>query len=190
MADSDGEEDILLFPLTDIDANFNQSTSDGRESSGGSDADEEETAPKPAMSLRERRIKRAYAVAQPQNLKVAVSPSVHRYQWIKAIGKAKRAEDPWAEYHIEKYDCEVCTRHRYSSLKKTWVKDEVLVKMEPKVPVSCVPFKVCIWYSNKICEYFVGLFFFCTCSIRRKNKLEGLENLKWLIKFFACKDGK
>lgn len=56
-----------------------------------------------------------------------------RIQWLRAFHKARKAKDPWAEFHINDYDCEVCTRYRYNALKKTWVKDDVLVKMETKV---------------------------------------------------------
>ncbi|KAK7502009.1 hypothetical protein BaRGS_00006761 [Batillaria attramentaria] len=145
---SDGEEDILLFPITDIDSgheDLSQSEPEGHgHTSSGSEADEEEVVPaKPLMPLRERRIKRAYATAQAQaqvpsmktNLKpliVSESPSSHRSRWINAIRKAKKAEDPWAEFHIEDCETEVCVRHRYNALKKMWITDNVLVKMESK----------------------------------------------------------
>ena len=66
---SDGEDDILLFPITDIDdsaVETSQSEAEGHGSSG-SEADEEsqEIRPKPQMPLRERRIKRAYSIAKP-----------------------------------------------------------------------------------------------------------------------------
>lgn len=138
---SDGEEGILLFPITDIDQPMKDASHSEPEGFGtsGSDADEDEVH-KPAMTLRERRIKRAYGVAipvnrtlQPLNVSKSQSPSSHRIQWLRAFHKARKAKDPWAEFHINDYDCEVCTRYRYNALKKTWVKDDVLVKMETKV---------------------------------------------------------
>ncbi|PVD37875.1 hypothetical protein C0Q70_00477 [Pomacea canaliculata] len=137
---SDGEEGILLFPITDIDQPMKDASHSEPEGFGtsGSDADEDEVH-KPAMTLRERRIKRAYGVAipvnrtlQPLNVSKSQSPSSHRIQWLRAFHKARKAKDPWAEFHINDYDCEVCTRYRYNALKKTWVKDDVLVKMETK----------------------------------------------------------
>ena len=53
--------------------------------------------------------------------------------WMNAINKAKSVEDPWAGFHIDSFETEVCTRHRYNALKKTWTSDDVLVKMELKV---------------------------------------------------------
>ena len=44
--------------------------------------------------------------------------------------QAKKAEDPWANFHIDDLETERCIRHRYNALKKTWTEDEVLVKME------------------------------------------------------------
>lgn len=141
---SDGEEDILLFPITDIDSSheeLSQSEPEHHGHTSGSDADEEgiPIREKPLMPLRERRIKRAYATAQAHrintNLKplvVSESPNTHRLRWMRALRKAKKAEDPWAEFHIDEYETEVCIRHRYNALKKVWIRDNVLVKMEPK----------------------------------------------------------
>ncbi|KAK7111759.1 eukaryotic elongation factor 2 kinase-like isoform X2 [Littorina saxatilis] len=140
---SDGEDDLLLFPITDLDSapENSQSEADGQDSSG-SDADEEPDLPapkpKPAMPLRERRIKRAYSIAKPVNINMAPlvtssSPGgSHRMRWLSAIRKAKKAKDPWASFHLDSLETEVCTRHRYNALKKTWKTDDVLVKMEPK----------------------------------------------------------
>ena len=139
---SEVDEDILLFPITDIDSQLNISHSDEHETSG-SDADEECSIkkPKPEMPLRERRIKRAYSIAKPININikplvVSQSPGSHRMRWISAIRKAKAAQDPWASFHINSMETEVCTRHQYNALKKTWKSDEVLVKMETKVRVQ------------------------------------------------------
>ncbi|XP_076442554.1 eukaryotic elongation factor 2 kinase-like isoform X2 [Babylonia areolata] len=137
---SESDEDILLFPITDLDSAPDSSRSDSRATSGN-EADEESTAsrPKAAMPLRERRIKRAYEMAKPISISMkplvtnhAQSPSSTRMRWLSAIHKAKKAQDPWAGFHIDCYETEVCTRHQYNALKKTWTSDEVLVKMETK----------------------------------------------------------
>ena len=97
---SDGEEDILLFPITDLDSapETSQSEAEGH-GSGGSDADEEGPPsmpqPKPEMPLRERRIKRAYSLAKPININmkplvVSESPGSARSQWLKLIQKSKK----------------------------------------------------------------------------------------------------
>lgn len=137
---SSDDEDILLFPITDLDAHNDASQSEeaGSQGSGGSDADEEscEVRPRPQMPLRERRIKRAYSLAKPvmehiKPLIVSHSPT-RKMMWMNAIHKAKKVKDPWANFHIESLETERCTRHRYNALKKTWVSDDVLVKMELK----------------------------------------------------------
>ncbi|XP_076458823.1 eukaryotic elongation factor 2 kinase-like isoform X2 [Babylonia areolata] len=141
---SSDDEDILLFPITDLDsaAETSQSEREGQDSSG-SDADEEgnndKVRPRPQMPLRERRIKRAYSLAKPIGITNQMKPLVvvshspaRKVLWMNAINKAKKAQDPWASFHIESLETEKCTRHRYSALKKSWVSDEVLVKMEPK----------------------------------------------------------
>ena len=143
---SDGEEeDILLFPITDLDSapETSQSEAEGRGGSGGSDADEEEGPQRPKMPLRERRIKRAYSLAKPISMQMkplqvsSQSPSSHRSQWLKAVQMSKKAKDVWAGYCIESCETEKCTRHRYNAIKKLWSTDEVLVKMEAKVGDGC-----------------------------------------------------
>lgn len=38
--------------------------------------------------------------------------------------------DPWEKFHLDEYRTESAKRHRFHALKKRWVVDEVLVKME------------------------------------------------------------
>ncbi|KAL8586038.1 hypothetical protein ACOMHN_023681 [Nucella lapillus] len=138
---SSDDEDILLFPITDLDS-YTETSSHSEVNgggSGGSDADEESydarPRPRPQMPLRERRIKRAYSLAKPmveQIQPLIVSQSPGKMRWMQAIRKAKKAKDPWANFHLDSQEAERCTRHRYNTLKKSWVSDEVLVKMELK----------------------------------------------------------
>jgi hypothetical protein len=103
MSDSEGEE-ILLFPITDINDSapeVSQSETDNNGSGSEADDDEEKekekvkkmvaaTKPKPAMPLRERRIKRAYAMAdQKPTLKPLIVRSIspRNQQWWKAVRK-------------------------------------------------------------------------------------------------------
>ncbi|CAB4003265.1 eukaryotic elongation factor 2 kinase-like, partial [Paramuricea clavata] len=51
--------------------------------------------------------------------------------WKKAAEQTKHLSDPWQKFHIdENFPDEVGIRHRYNARKKTWVKDEVHVRME------------------------------------------------------------
>jgi hypothetical protein len=53
-------------------------------------------------------------------------------RWKMAVLKAKMMNDPWIDYHIEKYSAERVIRHRYNAIKKKWIQDECIVKMEEK----------------------------------------------------------
>lgn len=53
-------------------------------------------------------------------------------RWKLAVLKAKLINDPWVEFHIEKFQAERVIRHRYNAIKKKWIQDECIVKMEDK----------------------------------------------------------
>lgn len=55
----------------------------------------------------------------------------HHLSWHNALKKAQCLPDPWEKFHIDDA-CprEVAIRHRYNAIKKSWVRDEVRVKME------------------------------------------------------------
>ena len=49
-----------------------------------------------------------------------------------AFKKLKKLKDPWAQFKLEEYEQETVIRHRYNPVKKEWIKDENVVKMQPK----------------------------------------------------------
>ena len=58
----------------------------------------------------------------------------HNLSWQSALKKAKCLPDPWEKFHIDdSCPTEVAIRHRYNALQKSWVQDEVRVKMETLV---------------------------------------------------------
>ena len=64
----------------------------------------------------------------------------HQGQWKKAFLRSKRIPDPWQKFHIdETFPDEIATRHRYNARKKTWVNDEVHIRMEEEV-----------WFGSKL----------------------------------------
>lgn len=70
--------------------------------------------------------------SSPEN-EADMSPSqVARHRWKTAAIKIKLVKDPWYEFHIEKCSVEKVVRHRYDPIRKNWVKDECVVKMESK----------------------------------------------------------
>ncbi|XP_066934705.1 eukaryotic elongation factor 2 kinase-like isoform X2 [Clytia hemisphaerica] len=58
-------------------------------------------------------------------------PNSQKSHWLEAVQKAKNIDDPWEKYDIiGRCPTERAKRFRYNALKKKWVQDEVLVKME------------------------------------------------------------
>ncbi|XP_031558636.1 eukaryotic elongation factor 2 kinase-like [Actinia tenebrosa] len=66
----------------------------------------------------------------------------HQNNWKHALKKAMDMPDPWEKFHLDMCSQEVAIRHRYNALKKTWVKDEVRVKME-SAPFDQGAMRVC-----------------------------------------------
>ena len=61
---------------------------------------------------------------------LATSPAI--LHWKSAASKIKFMIDPWCEFKLQKYPAERAIRHRYNAIKKQWIKDECIVKMEPE----------------------------------------------------------
>jgi hypothetical protein len=137
VSSTDSDADIILFPLTYFDDEEDEQedhessndASDERES----ESEVEETKPKANMTLRQRRLSKAYAPLANLKLKVKAGYTRAHNHWITAIKKAKDMSDPWAVFHIEDITTETCIRHRYNPHRKMWTKDEVQVKMMDKV---------------------------------------------------------
>lgn len=63
----------------------------------------------------------------------SVTPqSMARLRWKSAASKVRLMGDPWADFKLERYPTEHCIRHRYNAIKKKWLKDDCIVKLEPK----------------------------------------------------------
>lgn len=75
----------------------------------------------------------------------------HNLSWHSALKKAKCLPDPWEKFHIDdSCPTEVAIRHRYNALKKSWVQDEVRVKMEALVSLNSISYE--ILYGWFICN--------------------------------------
>lgn len=46
--------------------------------------------------------------------------------------QARLLGDPWERFHLDEYPTEKAHRYRYSALRKNWVVDDVVLKMEPQ----------------------------------------------------------
>ena len=64
-----------------------------------------------------------------RNNNTTMSPA--RLRWKSAAMKVKLMNDPWLEFKIESYQTEHAIRHRYNAIKKKWITDECVIKMEP-----------------------------------------------------------
>uniref|UniRef100_A0A3Q3L193 Eukaryotic elongation factor 2 kinase n=1 Tax=Mastacembelus armatus TaxID=205130 RepID=A0A3Q3L193_9TELE len=49
--------------------------------------------------------------------------------WKHAIEKAKALPDPWAQFHLEDIETEVCIRYRYNAITGEWSQDQVHIKV-------------------------------------------------------------
>ncbi|KAG5854348.1 hypothetical protein ANANG_G00036880 [Anguilla anguilla] len=52
-----------------------------------------------------------------------------RAAWKHAIEKAKSMPDPWAQFHLEEIETELCVRYRYNGVTGEWAQDQVYIKM-------------------------------------------------------------
>ncbi|KAL5019070.1 hypothetical protein ScPMuIL_004792 [Solemya velum] len=143
ISSSGDDDDFILFPITDFDdfsiGDDSNTSHDVYMDENSNDADNESDDTKGElendlynddmkhMTLRQRRLNN---MIQKCELKVNVNRA--QSHWLNAIRKARALDDPWAEFHLEELEVEKCTRHRYNALKKTWITDEVNVKMERK----------------------------------------------------------
>lgn len=150
---SDGEEDhIMLFPITDIDASC-ESLADQRSTDNKNhrkDSSEEESV-QPMITLRQRRLLKAYSGVLPdsnlkplaiskakalQNKKAAdpdIKPTFKlKPKFERIMKKLRKGVDHWEQYHLDNLETEIAIRHRYHAHKQYWVQDTVLVKMEKK----------------------------------------------------------
>ncbi|KAL3876114.1 hypothetical protein ACJMK2_033992 [Sinanodonta woodiana] len=125
----DSDRDVVLFPITHGWDNDEPSPS-GYVSDEQDSSDEavEEPKPKALMTLRQRRLSKAIASIEGLQLNINRAHT----NWLKALKKAKNMDDPWEKFRIDDLETETCFRHRYSALKKSWITDEVKVKIERK----------------------------------------------------------
>jgi hypothetical protein len=71
-------------------------------------------------------------IGGPLSSTVPTTASIARMRWRSAALRVKQLGDPWTEFQIDAYPAEHCIRHRYNAIKKEWVQDECVVKIEPK----------------------------------------------------------
>ncbi|XP_033737069.1 eukaryotic elongation factor 2 kinase-like isoform X1 [Pecten maximus] len=140
--DSDDDWDMQLYPTECPDSSNDDDTgADASDEREDTESDSEAPAIPPLITLRQRRLSKSVALASlntlqanSNSLKLTVNTARARakFNWALAIRKAKLLNDPWKAFHIEDIDSEICIRHRYNPHKKTWLTDEVKVKIESK----------------------------------------------------------
>lgn len=107
----------------------------------------------PLITLRERRLMKAYAGALPNTdlkpLAITHAKQIRQAQeevksapvrklkprFERMMKKLRKGYDEWEQYHLDELETELCLRHRYNPHKEEgqrWMEDQVLIKMEKK----------------------------------------------------------
>lgn len=176
--DMDDLEDLMIFPLTEIDGDDNNNNNnvppakgDVIDDYGEDDNDGLGCRVKRGVAQGSGLFKNDYcrtrhpargAVSQSVPLKINANhaqsdfcgSSSPKVNWMHAIKKIKHLKDPWEKYRLMELSSEIATRHRYHALKKIWVTDKVEVKMEKEANILF--FKI----------YFLKYLFSAICSMR------------------------
>ncbi|XP_065348223.1 eukaryotic elongation factor 2 kinase-like isoform X2 [Cloeon dipterum] len=122
--DPDHSDSIILEPMNLCDVsrhrNISRESSDGAESPTGLPPANPHLFFSAAMGPKKEK-----DPAEQRRLKTVRT-------WRRAIMKARCKGDPWEKFHLDAYSTEKARRYRYNALRKTWVIDDCLVKMEPE----------------------------------------------------------
>lgn len=154
--DHDDIDQLMIFPLTDID--FDRENDNDAFHNESEDSNQPITFKgfRPQMTLKQRRrslLSTGLAIPPP-NTNVSLwqnagsslpppSPVVSPVdRWKKAVRKIRSQKDPWADFHLEKLPSENVIRHRYNALKRQWVVDTASVKIEKEVVVVLQQFSL------------------------------------------------
>jgi hypothetical protein len=158
--DMDEEEPCSLFPLT---ANIGNSFVDtsklisymSRDESNIGMGNFKSKKPQnlnPLFAMKSSSLNTHRVLANPigtLSSSVPTPASIARMRWHSAALKVKKLADPWTEFNIDAYPAEHCIRHRYNAIKKIWVQDECIVKIEPK-QFACGAMRACFrMYKQK-----------------------------------------
>lgn len=144
--DLDDLDDLMIFPLTDIDGDDNNNicqvdedddTDDRAYHKGKRDSEVIEPGffengySRPHQQTRWTSARSIPMKINANHLQTDVaSSSSPKLNWMHAMKKIKHLKDPWEKYRITEMPSEIATRHRYHALKKIWVVDKVEVKQE------------------------------------------------------------
>ncbi|KAG8225890.1 hypothetical protein J437_LFUL006821 [Ladona fulva] len=120
---SEDAENVVMEPimLSDIRRNKNL-----RQSSSEDDTEEQPIA-NPHMCF-SAAMDRRKAKEKPENQQQLRMRRL--LAWKHAILKARAMGDPWEKFHLDEYPTEKARRYRYSALRRRWITDDVVVKME------------------------------------------------------------
>ena len=119
------QEDLVLEPISFADIKCNVALSNDEDhplENGDSNGVKYFSVAMGVAGSKRKRESSTSSLVQPKHLQ----------HWRHAILKARSQSDPWEKFHLEDYPTEKALRHRYNALKKSWVVDEVVVKMETK----------------------------------------------------------
>lgn len=169
--DMDDFDDMMIFPLTDIDGDDNNNNNvppakdDVIDDYSEDDNDSLGRRAKRAAPHGSGLFKNDYCrprhpaigvVAQSVPLKINANhaqsdfcgSSSPKVNWMHAIKKIKHLKDPWEKHRLTELSSEIATRHRYHALKKIWVTDKVEVKMEKEANIIIIFIYFDLFFSN------------------------------------------
>ncbi|KAJ8363831.1 hypothetical protein SKAU_G00126620 [Synaphobranchus kaupii] len=124
-ANSDDEDDYYICPITDDPVSPTKEICDYL---ANLIHDKQQlAAASPAHSFQYKNTKET----EPEKRSVNFGPITERGRatWKHAIEKAKSMPDPWAQFHLEEIETELCIRYRYNAVTGEWAQDHVYIKM-------------------------------------------------------------
>ncbi|XP_026171221.1 eukaryotic elongation factor 2 kinase isoform X6 [Mastacembelus armatus] len=125
-------EDDLMFSMEELGSAkrpaAQQSASSQRASSLTDDDDDDEDDHIICPILDDSSQKRSLYLKNLSN-SLPKSNFIYRETWKHAIEKAKALPDPWAQFHLEDIETEVCIRYRYNAITGEWSQDQVHIKV-------------------------------------------------------------
>ena len=76
------------------------------------------------------------------------APAIKKH-WKSAALKTKSLKDPWADLGFEQLPTTKAIRYRYNAKTKTWLEDDIVVKIQDKV---CITPSFCVLYPKTVSD--------------------------------------
>ncbi|XP_061086970.1 eukaryotic elongation factor 2 kinase isoform X3 [Conger conger] len=126
-ANSDDEDDYYICPITDDPVSPTKEICNYLQNLMHNNNNQQLPAASPKNSFQYKNTKET----EPKQRSVSFGALTERGRaaWKHAIEKAKSMPDPWAQFHLEEIETELCIRYRYNAVTREWAQDQVYIKM-------------------------------------------------------------